>query len=91
MRKVLGAGVGQLVTLITRNFVFLVGISCLIAFPAAYLFMDKWLKEFPYKPGFSFLPYLLAGLTVLLITLATVIYHTMRAALANPSKNLRSE
>ena len=91
MRKVLGAGVGQLVTLITRNFVYLVGISCLIAFPAAWLFMDQWLKAFPYKPGFSALPYLLAAMTVLLITLATVIYHTMRAALANPSTNLRSE
>jgi putative ABC transport system permease protein len=91
MRKVLGAGVGTLVTLITRNFIFLVGLSCLIAFPVAYMVMDHWLKDFPYKPGFSALPYLLAALTVLLITMATVIYHTMRAALANPSKSLRSE
>jgi putative ABC transport system permease protein len=91
MRKVLGAGVGTLVMLITRNFVFLVGISCLFAFPGAYLFMDKWLKEFPYNTGLSALPFLLAALTVLVITMATVIYHTMRAALANPSKSLRSE
>lgn len=91
MRKVLGAGVGTLVTLITRNFVFLVGISCLIAFPAAYWFMNKWLSAFPYNTGLSALPFLLAALTVLLITMATVIYHTMRAALANPSKSLRSE
>lgn len=91
MRKVLGAGVGQLVTLITRNFIFLVGISCLIAFPVAYLFMDKWLGVFPYNTGLSVLPFVAAALTVLLITLATVIYHTMRAALANPSKSLRSE
>jgi putative ABC transport system permease protein len=91
MRKVLGAGVGTLVMLITRNFVFLVGISCLIAFPVAYVFMDKWLSVFPYNTGMSALPFLLAALTVLLITLATVIYHTMRAALANPSKSLRSE
>ena len=91
MRKVLGAGIGQLVTLITRNFVFLVGISCLIAFPVAWLFMDKWLKIFPYNTGLSPTPFLLAALAVLLITMATVIYHTMRAALANPSKSLRSE
>lgn len=90
-RKVLGAGVGHLVTLITRNFVILVGISCLIACPLAYLFMNNWLKEFPYQPGFSVLPYLLAAITVLLITLATVIYHTMRAAMANPSTSLRKD
>ncbi|HEV2483638.1 MAG TPA: ABC transporter permease [Puia sp.] len=91
MRKVLGAGVGTLVTLITRNFIFLVGLSCLIAFPVAYMVMDHWLRDFHYTPGFSALPYLLAALTVLLITMATVIYHTMRAALVNPSRSLRSE
>jgi putative ABC transport system permease protein len=46
---------------------------------------------FPYNTGLSALPFLLAAMTVLLITLATVIYHTMRAALANPSRSLRSE
>jgi len=91
MRKIMGAGVGQLVTLITRNFVFLVGISCLIAFPVAYWFMNKWLSFFPYNTGWSPTPYLLAAVTVLLITLLTVIYHTMRAALTNPSKSLRSD
>jgi putative ABC transport system permease protein len=93
MRKIMGADVGQLVTLITRNFVFLVGISCLIACPVAYFFMNKWLtNNFPsYNTGLSPTPFLLAAATVLVITLLTVIYHTMRAALANPSKSLRSE
>jgi putative ABC transport system permease protein len=91
MRKIMGAGVGQLVTLITRNFVFLVGISCLFACPIAYFFMNEWLKAFPYNTGLSFTPFLLAALTVLLITLLTVIFHTIRAALANPSRSLRSE
>jgi putative ABC transport system permease protein len=91
MRKIMGAGVGQIVTLITRNFVFLVGLSCLIAFPVAYFFMHKWLNFFSYHTGLSPLPFLLAAFTVLTITLLTVIYHTMRAALANPSKSLRSE
>jgi putative ABC transport system permease protein len=91
MRKIMGAGIGQIVTLITRNFVALVGISCLIAFPVAWLFMDKWLKIFPYKLGLSPTPFLMAALGVLCITLLTVIFHTMRAALANPSKSLRAE
>ena len=91
VRKVMGAGTGQLVTLITRNFVALVGISCLIAFPAAYLFMDSWLKIFPYNTGLTPSPFLAAAVAVLLITLLTVTFHTMRAALANPSNALRSE
>jgi putative ABC transport system permease protein len=91
LRKIMGAGVGQVVMLITRNFVALVGISCLIACPVAYFFMDKWLNLFPYNIGFSLSPYLLAALTVLVITLLTVIFHTMRAALANPSSSLRAE
>ena len=91
IRKIMGAGVGQIVPLITTNFLLLVGISCIIAFPVAYLFMDKWLKIFPYNTGLSVAPFLLSALTVLLITLLTVIFHTVRAALANPAKSLRSE
>src|SRR5579871_228546 len=91
IRKIMGASVGQIVPLITRNFVLLVGISCLIAFPVAYLFMDKWLKIFPYNTGLSLTPFLLSALTVLMITLLTVIFHSVRAALANPAKSLRTE
>ncbi|HTI10457.1 MAG TPA: ABC transporter permease [Puia sp.] len=91
IRKIMGAGLGQIIPLITRNFVYLVGISCLIAFPVAYLFMDKWLKVFPYNTGLTVAPFLLSALTVLLITLLTVIFHTLRAAVANPAKSLRTE
>jgi putative ABC transport system permease protein len=91
MRKIMGAGLTQLVTLVTRNFVALVGISCLIAFPVAYLFMDKWLQIFPYNTGLSPAPFLLAAVAVLLITFMTVLYHTLRAAMASPSKSLRTE
>jgi putative ABC transport system permease protein len=91
IRKILGAGIGQLVPLITRNFVLLVGISCFIAFPIAWLFMDKWLKIFPYNTGLSVTPFLLSALIVLLITLLTVIFHTLKAALANPANALRTE
>lgn len=91
IRKVMGAGVKDIVPLITNNFILLVGISCIIAFPVAYLFMDKWLKIFPYNPGLSIFPFLLSALAVLLITLFTVIFHTIRAALANPVDSLRSE
>jgi len=91
IRKVMGANTGQLVPLITKNFVLLVALSCLIAFPVAWYFMDKWLKIFPYNMGLSVTPFIFSALTVLLITLTTVIFHTLKAALANPVKSLRTE
>jgi len=91
IRKVMGAGVRQIVPLITSNFILLVGISCLIAFPIAYLFMDKWLKIFPYNTGLTIMPFLLSAMAVLLITMLTVIFHTVKAAVANPAKSLRTE
>jgi len=91
IRKVMGAGLGQIVPLLTRNFVYLVGFSCLIAFPVAWIFMDKWLKIFPYNTGLSATPFLLSALSVLLITLLTVIFHAVRAALTNPVKALKTE
>ena len=91
IRKIMGAGLGQIIPLLTRNFVYLVGISCLLAFPVAWLFMNKWLQVFPYNTGLTIAPFLLSALTVLLITLLTVIFHTVRAAIANPAEGLRAE
>ncbi len=91
IRKILGAGMREIVPLMTKNFVLLVGISCLIAFPVAYLFMDKWLQIFPYNTGLTVAPFLLSALVVLAITLLTVIFHTVKAALMNPTKSLRTE
>jgi len=91
IRKVMGANTGQIIPLITRNFVLLVGLSCFIAFPVAWYFMDKWLQIFPYNTGLSVTPFILSAVVVLLITLLTVIFHTMKAALANPVRSLRTE
>ncbi|MXV51456.1 FtsX-like permease family protein [Pedobacter sp. HMF7647] len=91
IRKVMGAGVSEIVPLITTNFILLVGISCFIAFPVAYVFMDKWLKIFPYNTGLNVTPFILSAITVLFITLFTVIFHTVKAALNNPVKSLRTE
>ncbi|MEO5592624.1 MAG: FtsX-like permease family protein, partial [Chitinophagaceae bacterium] len=91
IRKIMGARVGEIIPLITNNFILLVGLSCLIAFPVAYLFMDKWLKVFPYNTGLTITPFLLSAITVLFITMLTVIFHTLKAAMANPAKNLRTE
>lgn len=91
IRKVMGANISQIIPLITRNFVALVGLSCLIAFPVAWYFMNNWLKIFSYNTGLSVMPFILSAITVLLITMLTVTFHTLRAALANPVKALKTE
>jgi putative ABC transport system permease protein len=91
IRKVMGAGIPQIITLVARNFVWLVALSCLIAFPVAWYFMHKWLSIFPYNSGLSAITFILSALAVLAITLITVAFHTVRVALANPVKSLRSE
>jgi len=91
IRKVLGASVGRIIPLITGNFVVLVGLACLIAFPVAWYFMDKWLQLFTYNTGLSVMPFLLSAIAVLVMTMATVLFHTIRAATANPVNSLRDE
>jgi putative ABC transport system permease protein len=91
IRKVMGANVSQIIPLITRNFIALVGLSCLIAFPVAWYFMNNWLKIFPYNTGLKIMPFLLSAVVVLIITMLTVIFHTLRAAVANPVKALKTE
>ncbi|HEY4154094.1 MAG TPA: ABC transporter permease [Puia sp.] len=91
IRKVMGARVGQIVPLLTGNFIWLVIISSLIAFPVAAIFMAKWLKLFFYNTGLTVQPFLFSALIVLLITVITVIFHTVKAATASPVKGLRSE
>jgi putative ABC transport system permease protein len=92
IRKIMGAGIRQIVPLLTTNFMVLVGVSCVIAFPVAWIFMFNWLKVFKDNSmGLGPLPFLLSALTVLLITMLTVTFHTLKAAVANPSKSLRTE
>jgi len=91
IRKVLGARVTSIVGLLSREFAVLVGIAALIAFPAAWWAMYKWLETFAYRTEISWWIFLVAGATALAIALLTVSIQTIRAALANPVKSLRSE
>ncbi|WP_373519135.1 ABC transporter permease [Pricia sp.] len=91
IRKVVGAKVSNIVFLIARSFMALIGISCLMAFPIAYLFMDKWLEVFPYKTDLRVSTFLLSALVLIAITLITVSFHAIKAALTNPVKSLRAE
>src|ERR1700722_2227027 len=91
IRKVLGARVSGIVGLLSRDFTMLVGIAALIAFPAAWSAMYKWLETFAYRTEISWWIFLVAGAVALAIALLTVSIQTVRAALANPIKSLRSE
>jgi putative ABC transport system permease protein len=91
IRKVLGARVTSIVGLLSRDFTMLVGIAALIAFPAAWWAMYKWLETFAYRTEISWWIFLVAGAVALAIALLTVSIQTIRAALANPIKSLRSE
>jgi putative ABC transport system permease protein len=91
IRKVLGAGVGDIATMLTRDFVILVGIALVIASPVAYYFMHKWLQDYAYKVSIGWWVFVLAGAGAVGITLVTVGFHAVRAAVVNPVKSLRSE
>ncbi|WP_431209653.1 ABC transporter permease [Puia sp. P3] len=91
IRKVLGASVGGIVGLLSREFTMLVGVAALIAFPAAWWAMSKWLETFAYRTEIRWWVFVVAGAAALVIALLTVSIQTIRAALANPIKSLRSE
>jgi len=91
IRKVLGARVSSIVGLLSKDFTMLVGISALIAFPAAWWAMYKWLDTFAYRTEISWWIFLVAGAAALAIALLIVSIQTIRAALANPVESLRTE
>jgi len=91
IRKVLGASVTQVTSMLSKEFVKLVLIACIIAFPLSYWAMNKWLQDFAYRINISWWVFVLAGIAALLIALFTVSFKAIKAALANPVKSLRTE
>ncbi|HET6253573.1 MAG TPA: ABC transporter permease [Puia sp.] len=91
IRKVLGASVTGITLLISGEFIKLVVIAVVIATPIAWISMDNWLQDYTYRIHITGVVFLLAGLLAIGIALLTVGYQSMRAALANPVKSLRSE
>ncbi|MBS1566823.1 MAG: ABC transporter permease [Bacteroidetes bacterium] len=91
VRKVLGARVTGLWALLSADFIKLVALSMLIAMPLSYYCMNQWLNNYPLRTSLSIWIFVVAGLVLLLLTLATVSYQAVRAALVNPVKSLRTE
>jgi len=91
IRKVLGAGTGSLFGLLSREFLVLVLLAFVIAAPAAWFIMSRWLQDYAYKVDVPWWVFAATGLIILLIALATVSFQSVKAALANPVRALRSE
>lgn len=91
VRKVLGAKVSNIWMLLSRDFLQLVMISCLVAFPIAWWLMDGWIQKFTYRTSITWFIFVAAGLGALFITVITVSFQAVKAATQNPVKSLRTE
>ncbi|HWB26134.1 MAG TPA: ABC transporter permease [Chitinophagaceae bacterium] len=91
VRKVLGASVAQITSLLSKDFLTLVIISVICAVPVAWYAMHEWLKDFNYRTPIQWWVFVLAGLTSVVIAVLTVSYQAIKAAVANPVKSLRTE
>jgi putative ABC transport system permease protein len=91
IRKVLGATVSQLWYLLSKDFIALVIISCVVASPVAYYFLHSWLQKYEYRITIGPGVFVLAAAMALLITIVTISFQAIRGAMANPSRSLRAE
>ncbi len=91
IRKVLGASVTQMSTMLSKEFIKLVLISCIIAFPLSWWAMNKWLQDFAYRVDIGWQVFIVAAIIALVIALITVSWQAIKAAIANPVKSLRTE
>jgi len=91
IRKVLGASVSAITTMLSFDFIKLVLIAILIALPAGWYLMNKWLQDFAYRVNIQWWVLALAGFTAILIAFITIGFQSIKAALSNPVDSLRSE
>jgi putative ABC transport system permease protein len=91
IRKVLGASVTGLWRMLSRDFVWLVFISCIVATPVSYYLMEEWLQKFVYHTDISLWVFVITGVGAISVTLITISYQAIKTALMNPVRSLRSE
>jgi ABC-type antimicrobial peptide transport system permease subunit len=91
IRKVLGASVVRIISLLTRDFLVLVGIALLVAVPIAWYAMHEWLQQYAYRTMIEWWVFVATGLLVIVISLLTTGYHAFKAALMNPVKSLKAD
>lgn len=91
VRKVLGASVSSIVSILSADFLKLIFTALIISIPFAYIATNRWLKDYPYRITLSWWLFASSGILVLLIALATISFQSIKAAIANPVKSLRTE
>ena len=91
IRKVLGASFANITTLLSGDFIKLVLISIVVAIPVAWWAMNNWLQNYQYRTQISLWIFLLAGVLAIVIALATISFQSIKAAIANPVKSLRTQ
>jgi putative ABC transport system permease protein len=91
IRKVLGASIPQVWLLLSKDFILLVLISCFIASPVALYFLTGWLQKYDYRISISPFVFVIAGVVAIIITIITISFQSIKAAIANPVKSLRAE
>jgi putative ABC transport system permease protein len=91
IRKTFGASVTSIVTLLTKDFVFLVFLALVIASPLSWYLMNRWLLDFAYRVTISASVFVIAGASAIIVALLTVSFQAIRAATANPVKVLRQD
>jgi ABC-type antimicrobial peptide transport system permease subunit len=91
VRKVLGASVAGLAGLLSKDFLKLVALSCVVAFPISWWVMHSWLQGYTYRINISWWIFIAAAVLAIVIALATISFQAIKAAIANPIKSLRTE
>jgi putative ABC transport system permease protein len=91
IRKVLGASVPDIITLISKDFLKLIAIALLVASPIAWYFMNKWLQSYDYRIDISYTVFIFSGVFAIIIAFITISFQAIKAAIANPVKSLRTE
>jgi putative ABC transport system permease protein len=91
IRKIIGASVLDITSMLTRDFGKLIVLSAIIATPVAWLIMSSWLEDFAYRVNISIWVFAAAMIIALMIAMITVSYQSIKAAMANPVNNLRTE
>jgi putative ABC transport system permease protein len=90
VRKVLGASVSGIAALVSKDFLKLVSLSCVIAFPVAWWMMNNWLQNYKYRIEISWWIFLIAGAVAILIAIFTVSFQSIKAAMANPGEEFKN-
>jgi len=91
IRRVLGASLFQVVSMITKNYLWLALIAAAIAFPVSWYFMNNWLQVFQYNTGLSVIPFIVSAFVIVLTAVATVMFYSAKAAMTKPAKILNTE